>query len=587
MQQNLCKAKTFYITFNVLIAIKKDFKGMMKKALKCFVSTLVALCILFSVGCSTGAEQDNSNGGGSADSSKTEDSSSLGGNYDNQNYLAPTSAHVQSVKLGDDFSVTNDDFYEDFSKEEKDLYYSLWETDVKITVSVDIEPKELYKIQEAYEDYVNTGDKTKADTYRRCNLTVTVNGVDYYYEEVGVRMRGNTSRRNFCKSDGTMYDFVHLRFNLTETFDGDEYENGAWGSDIYHEWTDKTIRKQRKNRTFATMEKFYYKWNKNFDNTYIREVYANKMFQAYGILAPHITLCQIKIKQNGVMENIGVGGLYETVDKKFIKRNMEKSLQGGDLYKCGYVNGPANLKDVANYGVETPTQRFTYSLKTNDDRDAPDYHHNAHLKALINTLNSLDVSDKDFVETLNTVLDTDYYTTYEAVNYLLGNPDCIRHNANNYYLYFTPDGVGYFIPYDYDRCLGVTMEWNPDGKALVEEQPFERQGPNFYIDAPLYVKTILGLRKNTLRLDYSAKLKLILKGEWFLYDNFSTMYNSYAKNYSDAAMPSQTVINNVKNNLRTYLFYFSEDGAALGSTSENMQTKAYFERKRTVAESCL
>ena len=537
-------------------------KKLLKALLCCFIMLTLTACSV-----------DNK----TSSSTSPEDSSSTNVTTDIEvDPIENSSATYTKIKFGDQFSVTNYKFYEDYSQEEKELYYKLWQPTTKISIKVDIEPSELYKIQQAYEDYKSTNDKTKADTYRRCNLTITVDGVDYFYEEVGIRMRGNTSRRDFANSDGTMFNYVHFRFDLTETFDGDEYAAGSWGNDIYHEWTDQTARDLRKDRTFATMEKFFYKWNKNYDQTYIREVYANKMFQAYGLLAPHITICQMQIKQNGVFENFGVGGLYETVDKRFIKRNMEKSLQGGDLYKCSYLQSPANLSEAKDYGVETVTQDFTYSLKTNDDRTSPDYHHNAHLKALINTLNSVSVSSSTFSETLESVMDGDYFTTFEAVNYLVGNPDCIRHNSNNYYLYFTPDGVAYFIPYDYDRCFGITVDWNPDGSALSKESPFNVNNNN----SNLYKKTILGSEVNIYRQKYTEKVKAVANEKWFDYATFKGFYDKYCASYQDVAQPSQNVIANVGSNIKTALFYFSEDGNVNGnSTNDNMQTKAYFTQK--------
>ena len=228
-----------------------------------------------------------------------------------------------AMEFTDAVTYNNDSFYKDYSQEEKELYYTLWQETTTISIQIDVTPYELSKINEAVEDYFN-GNTAKADTYRKCNLTITVNGKAHYFDEVGIRMRGNTSRRFFTNSDGLIYDFVHFRFNLSETLDGEEYEKGAWGEDIRHDWTDKDARKARKNRSFATMEKFYYKWNKNYDQTYVREVYANRMFKAYGILAPHVTLAQVSLKQNGKMESLGVGNIYETVDKAFIKRYFDK-----------------------------------------------------------------------------------------------------------------------------------------------------------------------------------------------------------------------------------------------------------------------
>ena len=488
-------------------------------------------------------------------------------------------------EFGDDVSYNNDSFYKDYTAAEKELYYTIWKETTTVSIKIDIEPSELAKINEAYYDY-DRGDSTKADTYRRCNLTITVNGKDYYFEEVGVRMRGNTSRREFANSNGLIYDFVHFRFNLSETFDGEEYENGAWGSDIYHNWSnDASGRKQRKNRSFATMEKFYYKWNKNYDQTYIREVYANRMFQAYGILAPHITLTQIQLKQNGKMENLGVGSLYETVDKAFIKRNFDKSRKGGDLYKCSWG---ADFTSFSNYGVETATQSFTYSLKTNDDREAADYNHNAYLKAFIEMLKT-NKNASDFKTKLETMVDMDYFTRFEAVNYLLGNPDCIRNNKNNFYIYFVPvsdenysESKAYIIPYDYDRCLGADVDYNPKD-SMVNVKPYDVNGVD-RCQNPLYTKTILSGGLADYRALYTAKINEVLNGKWFTYEHYQSLYNAYAANYKNLAKPSQAIQNQCGSKLDMSRFVFSEtESSEINRKDVNLTVRLYMEKKRATA----
>lgn len=501
-------------------------------------------------------------------------------NKEKNNKNKPT--QMSDTMFGDDYSTLNNDFYSDFSKEEKELYYNLWDEDVKISIYVDITPYELAKINEAYEDYRN-GNTYKADTYRKCNLTIIVNDDEYYFEEVGIRMRGNTSRREFCDESGNIYDFVHFRFNLTETFDSEEYESGSWAAELYHEWEDKDARKERKSRTFATMEKFYYKWNKNYDNTYIREIYANRMFSAFGILAPHITLANFNLLQEGKMENMGVGNIYETIDKEFIKRNFTEELKGGDLYKCTYR---ADFTSASNYGVETPTQRFTYTLKTNNDRSDPDYKHNKDFKNFISVL-SKNVNDSNFDSSLEDVMNMEYFTRFEAVNYLLGNPDCIRNNCNNFYLYFTPQGKGYLIPYDYDRCLGINKDWNPSGNGMVYEHPFTSNTPNGKITNPLYLKTILSNHTSTYKDMFKESLKNILESEWFTYNHFKDIYTSYKNNYSSLTRPSEKICSLVKNNIEIDRFYFSEDGASLleySSTYYNISTKDYMRIKRETAK---
>jgi spore coat protein CotH len=394
---------------------------------------------------------------------------------------------------------------------------------------------------------------------------------------VGNRMRGNTSRRNFCAENGLIYDFVHFRFSLTETFDGGDYKNGAWGSDIYKEWTDTDARATRKARTFATMEKFFYKWNKNYDNTYIREIYTNAMFREYGILAPHITLTQIQLKQAGAMHNIGVGGLYEIVDKDFIARNFDETRDGGDLYKCSW---PADMVEFVNYGIETATEKFAYDLKTNDDVAKDTFNNHRYLKNFIEMLNVAD--DAEFRQQLSEFVDMDYFTRFEAVNFLVGNPDCIRNNKNNYYIYFTPAGKMYLIPYDYDRVLGINMDWNPTGDSMTSLDPLSTTSAVKDVPTvnPLYTRTILKGGVEEYQQLYKVKLKGVLNGEWFTYEHFKKMYDVYCANYSAVAMPSDLIVANCPA-IQSHKFRFNEAGTDNLSTQfENMSTERYMELKR-------
>lgn len=478
--------------------------------------------------------------------------------------------------FSDETTAKNNDFYKNYSKEEKDLYYLLWKDTTKISVKIDIEPKELVKINEGYNDAV------KAEIYRKCNLTITVNGKDYVFDEVGIRMHGNTSRRDFCNGEGKIYAFVHFRFNLTETFDGEGYGEGEWGNDIAKTWTEEA-RLQRKNRSFATLEKFYFKWNKNYDNSYVREVYANKMFQAYGVLAPHITLAQMSLKQQGTFENLGVGMLYETVDKHFIKRNFSSAEAKGDLYKCGYQTAPANLTTADGRGVEAPGQKFNYALKTNTDRTSPEYGHHKHLMALIDILKTSKTAE-DFRSKLESVVDMGYFTNFEAVNYLLGNPDCIRNNSNNYYLYFLPNGKMFFIPYDYDRCLGINVDWNPSGNGMTTITPYSVNGAAGKTSNPLYTKTILSSGTDYYRNMYQSKLQKVLNGEWFTYAHFQTVFQNYKNNYAKVVLPSQNIQNQCGGNVKMNRLEFSERGTSdLGSRDDNLTTQNYIELKRKCA----
>ena len=500
-------------------------------------------------------------------------------------------------EFGDNVSRNNANFYEGYSAEEKELYYTLWDENTVINVEIDISAHELQMLNEAYEYWRDHNhDATLADVYRKCNLKITVNGHAYEYEEVGIRMRGNTSRTDFVNNKGQIYNLVHFRFSLTETFDGDEYEGNAWASELYHDWQRDTeageaARKKRKDRTFATMEKFYYKWNKNYDQTYIREVYNNRMFQAYGILAPHITLAQFSVKQNNAMENIGVGNLYELIDKQFIKRNFDKAHKGGDLYKCTYVSSPADFTNTNSIGVETAKQSYTYDLKTNDDPTEPEWSNHEYIKTFIGALQTSKTSP-EFKTKLESMMDMDYFARFEAVNYLVGNPDCIRNHANNFYLYFTPkDDNGnfkvYLIPYDYDRCFGANMDWNP-ANSMVNSGPYTTETT---IDEngrtcrnPLYTKTILDGGLPEYRAMYTAALKKVLDGKWFTYANYKAIYEAYKTHYATLARPSKTIEDQCGGKLSINKFVFSESGSRdIGDSRSNMEVSYYMELKRQTA----
>lgn len=433
----------------------------------------------------------------------------------------------------------NNDFYDDFSTKETTLYQTLWQNDTTISFQIDIEPSELYAMSYACQHKYENPDLL--ETFRKCNLTITVNGKDYYYEEVGIRMHGNTSKREFCNEDGIMYALVNFRFKFNETFDGDEYK----GTNIYHDWhkdtaEGKVLRKQRKARTFATMKKCYVKWNRSLDTSYTREVFASRILWNYGIMNPHVTWANFAIKQNGKMENIGVGTLYETIDEKFIERYFDTDQQGGDLYKCLYQNEPADLTKFENYGIETSSWTPTYDLKTNNEIDEEGYSDHSRLKQFIQTVNKLSPTDENFQTELEKIVPMNYFAHLEAVNYLLGNPDCIRNNYNNYYTYFAPSGLAIFGVYDYDWSMGNTWD-NNNIKAEYAKPNDINVLMGGECKNPLYRKTFLqggNEYYNQLLRDTVAK---VLEDEIFTYEYYQTLTNTFWKNYGSLIEPSSVL----------------------------------------------
>ena len=134
------------------------------------------------------------------------------------------------------------------NKAPNDIYNELFDINNKVSIYIDINEAELLKIQKDYEDFSSRG--SKSPIYRMCDLVITINCDQYYLNEVGIRMKGNTSRTNFYDEAKGIYNFINYKLKFTETFDDeDDYKE-----DEIKVWEDTAARKERKNRTFATLE---------------------------------------------------------------------------------------------------------------------------------------------------------------------------------------------------------------------------------------------------------------------------------------------------------------------------------------------
>lgn len=380
---------------------------------------------------------------------------------------------------------------------ENKVYDALFKETATVTIDMNMSDAEWKKLNQDYIDFRNKG--SKSPIYRMANsVTISIddgNGLlNYYYEEVGVRMKGNTSRHEFYGDNG-FFENVHYKLSFKQTFD--DPDDGYKQNEL-KVWTDDTKRAERKARTLGGMEKIDIKYNSTVDETYVREAYAMKLFRDNGIYAPHVTLCSLTaLEKDTDKKNLGVYRIHECIDEVFITRNIGES-KVGDLYKCTYNSvGPANLT-MCNFeeyiGVEDELKGefFPYDKKTNKKKDKTTGKRD--FSSMINFITVINGDNPNFEQ----LIDVDYFTKFEAINYILGNPDCIRNNYNNYYLYFRADGKAIIIPYDYDRCLGLTEQWDPTSErdpnspALINVTPFTRTvaATGNQQSNPLYVKLI-------------------------------------------------------------------------------------------------
>ncbi len=471
----------------------------------------IILCVvlmLFLVGCTTENNKENNN----------------------------TQNAVNRDEIGDAFVVGTDRL--PYSEEE--LFEQLFDINNMIEIKIDISDEELLNIQKDYETYRDKG--SKSPIYREASMYITIHTKKdthtYYIHNIGVRMKGNTSRTDFYSEQEGQYNLIHYRVKF---MDGE----------------------------FATLDNLELKWNKNDDSTYIREYYAYEMFRDQGVLAPHVNLSTMEV--GSVYQ--GVFSIYEPVDKNFIEKNVAEKDQGGNLYKCGWTMNGADLTSSCSIGVEDEeaSRFYNYDLKTN--KTEADH---TQMKNLISVLNKRNVTKEEIAE----VVDMDSFLMFSAVSYFVGNPDDMRNNYNNHYIYFLKSsGKAIFIPYDQDRVFGVTKDWNPAEDGMTGVSPFstKAKGANDWQRSPLYVKTVD--REQGMYVDEFREVLIeVAKSDWLTTEKFNSLYAIAEGNYARYTRPGKTFWNAEWHN---FSFDLNRSNG-LGSSDGNASFKEYLDAKMKV-----
>ncbi|MBQ2472153.1 MAG: hypothetical protein II508_06100, partial [Acholeplasmatales bacterium] len=436
-------------------------------------------------------------------------------------------------------------------------YSDLFNLGNQITVSIEMEDSELNKLQKDYESYKET--YYKPEIYRHCKkVTITLKNYDHTFTweflDVGIRQKGNTSRAPIL-SDGKIVCLNHFKLSFDETFDGAEY------GDERVDWSGKTREyNERINREFLGLSGIDLRWNKNYDSTHLREIYASYMYQASGLISQYMGLSIFNIKQidQNIDYKMGVYYIYEPATKSMIKRHLtDKNIYNfgtwdeekngsfgvpnskyGDLYKCMWSADLSYDKMIGErIGVEAKDHFVYYDRKTNKDAIYDD---------ILLRKCGVAVSEGNYKD-ISKYLDVEYFAKTEAVSWLLGNPDDLRNNMNNTMVYARrTDGKVITIPIDNDRVLGITKDWNPDSYALSTRGIFNplRAG-NYENEVSLvYQKTILAEKNNHSKEMYLNHIKALSISDWVLSATFEKYYLMAKKNYNayiDCAFPYLSV----------------------------------------------
>jgi len=446
---------------------------------------------------------------------------------------------------------------------QQEVFDLLFNIENKVQLWLDMTDSELQKMQEDYEKYDKNG--SKSPIYRMADLHVTITtpeGTQYSYmiPEVGARMKGNTSRTDFYNSQDGIYNVVHLKLDFQETFDDEEY----YGTDV-KVW-EKDAREQRKDRTFATLEKMDLRWNRCDDSTFLKEYFAFATYRENGVPAPHTNLCSF----DWANTHMGVFTINEPIDKIFLEKYLPEEALGGDLYKCGWAgNNSASFTNTNSIGVENEDEGKFYAFDLKTNKKTSD---NSALINLIQKLNNGAVTQ----DTYESLVDVDNFLPYCAVSYLLGNPDDMRNNYNNFYVYFRGDtGQAMIFPYDFDRCLGITAHWNPTGNGVTNDNPFGTTtlANGAQQNNPLITYSVAAGGYHVR--PYGALVKTISESKWFSLENFTNLYNIVSANYAQDTKPGKEFKNTKGLNL-SFNLNRTSDFASNG----NISFQEYLEAKK-------
>ena len=277
--------------------------------------------------------------------------------------------------------------------------------------------------------------------YVMATITFVKDGETTVIDSVGLRLKGNTSRRRpegwrgqMHQRDNTDWHHAHFGVNLRKYVDDDAH-------------------------TIQDVRKLHLKWFKD-DPAYVREMFCYDLFKRAGVwTAMRNNYCRLWIHVEGDSKEAyyGVYELMEPIDKRYLKdRKNRFGASNGYLWKCR--NGAAGLNNPNGdiWYDDDSDDRHAYTLKTQTEEfDSA----RVQLVDFMNKINGL--SDSEFYTWIQQVTDIDLLLKTYAVNVAVGMWDDYWNNANNYYIYFNGTHLHgyqfYLIPYDYDNTLGTSL----------------------------------------------------------------------------------------------------------------------------------
>lgn len=305
-------------------------------------------------------------------------------------------------------------------------------------ITVEVEESEWNKLLFAFDENPNTRD------YVLARFIFNKDGEIYTRDSVGLRLRGNTSRR---RPEGTTGQ-PHSRNSA-------EWHQSHFGI--------KFTEYQTGERFFGTdrlILKFF-----NNDPDYCREIFCYDLFRRFGVwTAPYASYCRLSIHVKGDDKPAyyGVYAMIQGVRKGWLANNRKEGHipdSDGNLWKASWGSGTcADLSDfyqtgTSKMGIADNWNNYSYALKSNKNQGL-----GAAQQELYNFMENMRPlpSGSDELKTyLEQNMDVDLFLRFLAVNVMVGMWDDYWINGNNYFFYFDSNHKFYFIPFDYDNTLGT------------------------------------------------------------------------------------------------------------------------------------
>lgn len=317
----------------------------------------------------------------------------------------------------------------------KEGYDYVWDDEVLPEVHLSVSLAEWNRLLALYDANAFTTQ------YVQATLSFVKDGETTVIDNVGLRLKGNTSRRRpegsygqMHQRDNTDWHHAHFGVNLRKFADDDAH-------------------------TIQGVRKLHLKWFKD-DPAYVREVFCYELFRRAGVwTAVRDNYCRLWLHVEGDSKEAyyGVYELMEPIDKHYLKdRKNRFGSNKGYLWKCRNSAAGLNNPNGDIWYDDDTDDRHAYTLETQTEEfDSA----RVQLVDFMNKLNGL--NDNEFYTWIQQVTDVDLLLKTYAVNVAVGMWDDYWNNANNYYIYFNGKGLtGYkffFIPYDYDNTLGTSL----------------------------------------------------------------------------------------------------------------------------------